>query len=99
MGVEVLPDVTNTTSSSATNDSPKVRSPESHADGFSVKQVKGQAVEPEASRPRVQLEEEIDDSNHKLILDVFGFEIHRMLCATAWDDRAQALASARAMCE
>lgn len=47
----------------------------------------------------MQLEEEIDDSNHKLILDVFGFEIHRMLCATAWDDRAQALASARAMCE
>lgn len=83
--VEVLPcgDVTNTTPTDQS--SPK---PVSHAEGFSVKQVR-----------RVKVDEEADEPRQKLILDAFGFEVQRMLNSKAWDDRAQALAAAREKCD
>jgi hypothetical protein len=88
--VEVLPcgDVTNKTPDPSS--SPK---PISHAKGFSVNQVK---VNKTDSKPKAS--EEDNEVRDKLILEVFGFEIHRLLNSKAWDDRAQAIAGAREKC-
>jgi len=91
--VEVLPcsDVTNTANVSTLGEaaSPK---PLSHAEGFSVNQIK----KPEEAA--LGKAEEDKDERQKLILDAFGFEVQRMLNSKAWDDRAQALAIAREKC-
>lgn len=96
--VEVLPDITNKSVVNSPNQPSPGGKPETHADGFAVNQIRRDAPEG-GPKPRVQLEEETNEPIQKLILDVFGFEIHRALNATAWDDRAQALASARLVCE
>jgi len=95
--VEVLPcgDITNSTAPEAP--SPTTSKP-SHADGFGVNQL-NDAAEPLTIKQKVTLDAETQDAIQKVVLDVFGFEIHRGLNAKAWDDRAQALATARAMCE
>jgi len=92
--VEVLPcgDVTNIT---PCGDASSPTKPVSHAEGFSVSQIR----KPEESVKAAQdkLEEERDE-RQKLILAAFGFEVQRMLNSKAWDDRAQALAMAREKC-
>lgn len=84
--VEVLPcgEITNT------SDQPSPK-PTTHADGFAVNQVKM----PEQKQQKC-LEEDTDSS--KLIVDAFGFEVHRLLTSKAWDDRAQAIAAAKEIC-
>jgi len=88
--VEVLPcgEVTNTPMDQP---SPK---PTSHAEGFAVNQVK---AKPE-SKPRVKLEQDSEDPRHKLVLECFGYEVHRMLTSKAWDERAQAIATVKEVC-
>jgi len=98
--VEVLPcgDVSNNTV--ADQPSPTTK-PETHADGFGVNQIKSDdgLSEVLTTKQQVTLNEETKDAIQKVILDVFGFEIHRGLNAKAWDDRAQALAAAKVLCE
>lgn len=86
--VEVLPcgDVT-----TPDQGSPK---PTTHAEGFSVNQVRKLDT-----HTRVKVEEETDEPRQKLILDAFGFEVQRMLHSKAWDERAQALAIAKEKCQ
>jgi len=95
--VEVLPcgDITNSTSPEAPS---PTTSKSGHAEGFGVNQL-NDAPEPHTTKQKVSLDAETQDAIQKVVLDVFGFEIHRGLNAKAWDDRAQALAAARAMCE
>lgn len=86
--VEVLPctDVTNRSNES----SPK----RTHAEGFSVNQVKSKVD----IKQRVKLEDDSEDPRHTNILECFGFEVHRMLNSKAWDDRSQAIAAAKELC-
>lgn len=100
--VEVLPcgDVTNNT---VTDQPSPTTKPETHADGFGVNQIKAAepldgASEVLTTKQQVTLNEETKDAIQKIILEVFGFEIHRGLNAKAWDDRAQALAAAKQLC-
>eukprot|EP00657_Telonema_sp_P-1_P005038 TRINITY_DN22149_c0_g1_i2.p1 TRINITY_DN22149_c0_g1~~TRINITY_DN22149_c0_g1_i2.p1 ORF type:complete len:513 (-),score=101.60 TRINITY_DN22149_c0_g1_i2:44-1582(-) len=87
--VEVLPcsDVTNISRE------PGSPIPLSHAEGFAVHQVKKTD-----GLVRAKPDEEDDEPRQKLILDAFGFEVHRMLNSKAWDDRAQAIAAAKEKC-
>lgn len=89
--VEVLPcsDVTNTTP-----DQPSPSKGATHAEGFAVNQVRMAEGKQRAKEDELQ-----EEARQELILEIFGFEVHRLLSSKAWDDRAQAIAAAREKCE